>query len=503
MDLVVKLYSNISPRIKQSLTIGVIVTFFVHLFMLTNGLLNKDSMYNFYATQDMSNSGRFTLTYLAGITSYFDLHYFNGIISVLYIALTIALLIELFDIKSKLSIVIFSLLYAAFPAVSGTLAYLFTADGYFLANLLVVLAIYVVAKMNRKVVATVIAACFIYVAIGGYQANLAFVITLVILLFIRDILVNNKVNMKRYAYMMTSVVLGLLFYVIHFKIYDMSNDLTSYKGINEAGNISLHSLLDATSSSLKETIKFLFNRLQFEHLFEKLNVVYFLLFALFVVMIIVMKRISIKNIVLLFIAFAMLPFALHCIYFLSPKVDYHILMKQNIALLYGFGLILLEILRSQKTVIVQALSLGFLSVMVLVGFNFAIITNIYYEKMEDTNKQTQALMTQIAYDIRKVNQYSEEQKLLIIGNPSTHLSVNNRYDASTPINVGANSTIVYDINTMYYYLSNEVGLKNKIKSYSKDFKEAHADQISELDVWPSVHSIKVIEDTIVINFGDE
>ena len=112
-------------------------------------------------------------------------------------------------------------------------------------------------------------------------------------------------------------------------------------------------------------------------------------------------------------------------------------------------------------------------------------------------------MTQIAYDIRKVDNYSPDHSIVFIGKPTSHLFLNEQYDKKTPINVGVSKTIVYDTNTLIYYLRNEIGLSNGIKKYMKDFVAANQEQINQMEIWPSKNSLLLIEDTIVIKFSEE
>ena len=81
----------------------------------------------------MVTSGRWFLTVACGISSYFDLKWVNGVLSLLYLALSAVVLVKFFEVKSKIVMGIISALLVTFPAVCATFAYMYTADGYFLA----------------------------------------------------------------------------------------------------------------------------------------------------------------------------------------------------------------------------------------------------------------------------------------------------------------------------------------------------------------------------------
>jgi len=502
MELISNLFNQIPKRVKISFITAFVLGLLVHLYMLTNGFLNHDSLYNFYSEQDMSKSGRFTLSYLAGISSYFDLHYLNGLLAIVYLALTVALLVELFNLRSRLSIFVLALLYVGFPTISGVFGYMFTADGYILANLLTTLSVFLLFKVNKRIVGLIGSIILVYIAIGTYQANLTYFITLVVVLFIRENIVEERIRWKTYILSAVSVVTGLLAYVIHFKIYENIHGLTNYNGINQAGKISLETIRLALEKAKNEFFTFFFNDFELVNLFEKLNVIYFVLFLALTLMLIVCNKKSFLNLFLVTGSIILLPYVSHLIYFISADVYYHILMKQHLVFILILGIVYMEYLGTAKLKLKQAMSLIMLSILFVIGFNNTVITNIYYEKLSDVNQQTFSLMTQVAYDLRKTEGYSSDKPLHVIGYPSGALSIADRYNLKTPQNVGAPSKIVYDKNTLYYYMINEIGLKNPYKRYTPDYASEYEDEINELNVWPHENSIKVIGDAIVIKFSE-
>ncbi|TSI03315.1 glucosyltransferase domain-containing protein [Lysinibacillus sp. BW-2-10] len=500
-----RLLSYFDRKITRRMRLTFLITFFsglfVHLYIITNGFVNRDTMYNYYSTQNMSGSGRFTLTYLAGISSYFDIHLVNGLLSIIYLALSVTLLVELLDIHSKLAISFTAILYTAFPTVAGILTYMFTADGYHLASLLAVLSIFFIKKINNPYISILIASLAIYVSIGSYQANLTLVLTLLLILFVVDMLDKNKFPLSFYVKSFASVFIGLGIYVIHFKWYEKYSEkgLTSYKGINESGNINVEHITRSLETSSNEMKSFLFNSGDFVNTFEKFNLVYFILLFIMFVIYIIVQKVNLINVIGLIVVIVLTPYITHIIFFISPGVEYHILMKQNLALLFIVGVVILDRFIKHTSITITSLNIVFTFSIFLVAFNNVIITNIYYEQFEDVNKHNEALMTQIAYDIRHLDGYNGDLKIITQGTLRNHLSVRDRYK-KVPHNVGISSTIAYDTNTFVYYMNNEIGLKNEVKRNIREFIEKHKEEINSLNTWPNQSSMKIIEDTIVINF---
>ena len=135
------LYKN---RLKSTWKLAFFSAFFigllVHMFKLANVLPYWDSLMNHYSSQDMVASGRWFLSVACSLSSHFDLPWLNGILSLLLLGITAAVIAEHFGMESPVLIILSSGLLVSFPAVTATFAYSYTADGYMVAMLLAALA---------------------------------------------------------------------------------------------------------------------------------------------------------------------------------------------------------------------------------------------------------------------------------------------------------------------------------------------------------------------------
>lgn len=501
MFLLSNLLNKIPLRIIRTFLWSTAIGLLIHLYILTNGYLNHDSLFNFYANSGSNGSGRFTLKYFKGMTSFFDLHYIQGLLGIIFLALTIVLLVELFQLTSNWMIIPFAIIYISYPTVAGTFAYMFTSHAYFLSNLLTVLAIYLCFQLRKKWLAVPIGAVLLYLALGTYQINIAFGSTLILLLFIKELLVKDRIPIKLIISSIFMLGLGLLVYVVHFKIYEKLHSLLNYNGISQSGHIDKNSILLANESVFKDIDTYFFNDFKFERLFEILNITYFCVFILLFIIVCIIQKITIGKIILSIVSIVLLPYTMYLIYFISPNVEYHLIMKQHFALLFIVGFVLLQTILTHKHTLVQVFNLAVFVVFVLIGYNQILISNIYYEKLSDLNQETFSLMTRVAYDIQNVPNYSTDLKVVFLGYPSTMMEVPKRYDLFTPKNVGVGSRIVYDYASAYAYLKNEIGLKNIVPEQSKAFIEAHKKEFEKMHNWPLDGSIQVIDNTIVVKFS--
>ena len=79
----------------------IVVGLIAHFPVMINNFPNADAMGSLYFDQNMVTSGRWFLTVACGISSYFDLKWVNGVLSLLYLALSAVVLVKFFEVKSK------------------------------------------------------------------------------------------------------------------------------------------------------------------------------------------------------------------------------------------------------------------------------------------------------------------------------------------------------------------------------------------------------------------
>ncbi len=492
---------RLDKRMNFTLKYTFIIALLIHLFLIVNGLQNVDSMWGtYYSKFDSSDVGRFTLSYLSGLSSYFDLQYFNSLLSIIYLSITTMLLVELFDIKNKWLIGLFIILYTAFPSVSGTLTYSFLTDAYFLSTLLVVISIYII-KMRSNWLTVSVAPILIYISLGTYQANLAYLITLLIILFIKDV-IHHSILKKFYIQSAFITILGLLFYVIHYKVYERTNSLSTYQGVNEAGNISLATILEAFKKAIDSFNMYFFGSFEFTNLFEILNLLIVILLVLGIILIALIKKLNLVQCIFILLSLIALPFTIFIMYFISSNLFYHNLMIHQMTFIYGLVIVIIELLLLENKMYINTIisRIGFV-VLFLISFNLVIITNIYYEKLDTINKQTFSILNHVAYDIKNIEGYTDEMEVMLVGDPSLILTPIPLYDQKTPpMSAGTSQYLVNSSNKFSNYLRFFIGLHNPPAFDEAEILSRNKDEIDNLPQWPSKEYIKVIEGVIVIKF---
>lgn len=163
----------------------------VHIFKFTNVLPNADALYNFYSSQNMVASGRWLLAAACSLGSWFDFPWVNGMLSLFFMGLTAAVIMDVFTMKNPCLIILSSGLLVSFPAITATMSYEFTADGYMLSMLLAAVSVALtrmryLERCNWKNM--VLSGLCICLSCGIYQAYVSFAFVLAVCYFMTELL---------------------------------------------------------------------------------------------------------------------------------------------------------------------------------------------------------------------------------------------------------------------------------------------------------------------------
>ena len=212
-----KLTKNIKKEWKIAFVSTIIIGLIAHLFVMVNIIPNHDGIFNIYANQNCINLGRFFLQYACGLTSYYTLPWIIGIFSLVTIAITSIMIIELFNIRRKLNIILISGFLVTYPTVASTFAYVYTMDGYMLSLMFATLSVVLAYKYKYGFI---IGSIFICISLGIYQAYVSVAILLCILKIMISIIDKHpkKEILIEIAKDLIMLLIGFISYYIILKI---------------------------------------------------------------------------------------------------------------------------------------------------------------------------------------------------------------------------------------------------------------------------------------------
>lgn len=116
---------RIQKRWKTAFYSAFFLGLLIHIYKFTNLMPNHDGLYNFYSSQNMVASGRWFLSIACCLGSFFDLPWINGVLSLIFMGLTAAVIADIFDMENPCLIILSSGLLVSFPAITATMAYEF------------------------------------------------------------------------------------------------------------------------------------------------------------------------------------------------------------------------------------------------------------------------------------------------------------------------------------------------------------------------------------------
>jgi len=507
------LRSRLTSQQKIAFISTFLTGFFCHLFVFTNSMYNNDDIRYLYVTFDKPELGRWLQTYAAGLSSYFSLPVVNGLLALLYASLTSMVIVRMFGLKNKLSVVLTSGIFVVFPTVATFYAYMFAADPFMLSCLLATLAAYFVTCPQSKW-GWAIGAFFLCCSVGIYQAYLAFALVLMLLYFVLMLLQPEKYPDKTIVSMAVRYVLMLglgmcAYYVgmvltLRFK----HTQLSSYQGIDDSSIPGLSEIRNRLSMIVQDFIDFFkpsqvlsFNRWMAAALILSLTLLLFSFITLYVCHSV--YKSLLRNAFLLLCVLC-LPLSVDVFYLISSGVTIHMLMRHCWCLLFIAVPILLQAATPfYKPTIRRLLGWGCLAALLLSVWNYILLDNIAYFNMNFRYEKTYALCIKIMDRIEQSEDYDSHRPLAFIGDYSKTYKMEAVKDLLEPM-TGMKGPRVFGGTSRAYlpFFQNCLGEDITVVTPEEEEALKATPEFQEMPRFPHEGSIRVINDVTVIKLND-
>lgn len=414
-------------RIKTSWKTAFISTFviglLIHLYKFTNTLPVPDSLYSVYSAEDILGSGRWFLSTACVISSFYDLPWFNGLLAVCYIALTAAVVTDIFDMENPVCIILTGGLLASFPAMTETMYFEYTADGYMLAMLLASLSVRLSLPGDRQYTSrrkTIAAAVLLCLTAGIYQAYVSFALMLWLAYLIMSLLSDRLSRADYTAWMKKMLIVLFGGMIAYYGIWKLlmavrGTGANDYLGINEVGQKkSPVQLLYAAYNSYHNIFFYFTDANNTKEYGPSVMTVLHIIFAVFFAAVIAAaaRRSGIlrskKRFILALACLAVTPFAVYLWLFSSPEMGYGPRMEQSICVYFILFLVLAERWLGQRAKDAAALLLA------AVVFVYALSANICYFYLQSCYEYSYASAVELAARVHMADDGTCD-KLLIGG----------------------------------------------------------------------------------------
>lgn len=507
---ITKIYRACKPSWKIAFISAVVIGIITHIYAMTNNLLTWDSMWNLYSDQDMLSSGRPFLTYLCGISSYFNLPLVNGLLGIVFLGITAAVIVEIFHMTSPVFIVLTSGMLVTFPTIVSTICYMYTFDGYMIALLCSALAFLVTERKKHGWAA---GAVLLALSIGTYQAYISFTIVLCMLSLLLELIEEDsmKIIWVKIRNYMTMGVLGYVLYVISVKVMQVIKgvELSGYSGTDRIDSIVISDIPRGIYEAYRNFASFAVsaNVLTTNGF---MTVAFYAIVLLCVVLYLVafikkgrLRRIDRIVLAILLVAFLPLGATIVCVMF--PDTFVYLLLRMPWALLFIFGIVLTEryalhrnVLKEKSAVICQWMCAVTASVMI---FNFFLMSNIVYYNMNERYEKSYSLCLRIVDRIEQTEEYHPWIKVAFIGGfpdynkyPTTEatLEVLRGYYASR-------SDYVLDKTDSYVaFMKHYLNVSLLEATDEEEYALSQTETVQNMGTFPAKDSVQMVDDILVI-----
>lgn len=465
----------------------------VHFYKFTNDLPTWDSMYLIDAPiKGTSNFGRWFSGISANLlSSEYSVPWVIGLVSLILLALTVALLTDLFEIHQTFYILLTAVLLVTFPSVTATFAYMEWADAYFLSFFFSILAVYLCIKRKRTYL---LPALLISLSMGIYQVYFSTaIICFLLYLFKRHILDNERLMKQKWIVLSFSINL-LLGVVLYFVINKLNLaywgiDLSEYQGVDSVGLLSLDGYMQAFVKTIDSFGSFFMGKSELT-LYLVLNAAFLLLFAILLLLVFVIA--GVRKFASLLVFFVASLVVSHVYYFASSGVLYHTVMIVNIYFVFFLAILILMNVKMSKFLIHTNVI-----VLMLLAFYHFVNANVAYTQMQMSYEKSYFTATEIMTKADSINDGSIRDIVVAGGVKSPKDSIE-----ALPKITGASSDLFLKKEPHYlkffqYYLNRPyepVDEKKRVRILeSREFKK--------MDVYPNGEYAKVIDDTIVVKLS--
>lgn len=504
-----KFLQTVQKKIKREWKVAflsaVIIGLLIHLPIMLSDIPNHDGLDSLYFDQNMITSGRWFLMVACGFSSFYSIPWVIGLLGFLFLGITAAVLTEIFEVKKSWAIVLISGLLVAFPALTSTFAYVFTLDGYMLALLLAVLAVFFTKRYRYGFPAGALCLAF---SMGVYQAYLSFAMVLSILVLL-DSFAGTGSTREKLRIVCRFLAMGVTGAAAYYGILQLllrvqGKELASYQGIDgmtagAAGESMTATIMHMYRDFFAFTLK---GNVLFNNPVSALACGVLVLSAVGVLFAMVLKRKwwkSLRFFAIIIAACVLLPPVTNVILFISPSVNYHLLMRYQwvLYLMGAMAFVSRYADESGRGRVWEWMALGAAFVLV---FFYGVTDNIGYSNLQKKYEKTYAYCLRLLDRIEQTEGYYQGIPIAMIGVvgdeqfPGTDLTK----DVTSGMIGIYGDMLLYTCPNYQKFIQNYLGATLNILPTAAMEEMYYDEEYVAMDSFPGENSIRIIDGIMYI-----
>lgn len=237
-------WKRLSRPVKLSFFAALGTGLVVYLFILTNRMFCAgDALNNVVYDGNLSWMGRWSCQMLSSLGTDLSMPLVNGMLMILFLSMAAAVMVSLLEIRSDLLAVLAAGVLMCHPSIGATIKYLHNADGYMIAALLAVAALWLT---DRYAWGFVPGAALLCLSMGTYQAYLALIVSLML---VRGVALLAKGQLDDRALLLRMLRYGLLlalgvgaYFGVTRLLEAFGVKLSDYQSVSSMGRFTLGEL---------------------------------------------------------------------------------------------------------------------------------------------------------------------------------------------------------------------------------------------------------------------
>lgn len=504
---------TISKKDKTVFGVTFCVGMLAHLYMYTNTIPNFDGISRMYDEQQMTIAGRWFLHYASYLNGFMQMPLVIGVITMFFLALTAALVVKLFQMRSVVFGCMWGVVLVVFPAVADTNAYIYTAAAYGLSAFLAVAGVWMSRRWKWGFFG---GSVLLALAMGIYQTYVTVAIVLAVLLILRETWKEEADTLQIFwqgiRYLIFLGLGSVLYYIILQIFLKVKNlQLWSYLGMSTVTDKypidQLGSILRETYAQVGEFFLKSGTTKVFAHpVMVGVNVL-LLVVTIGMFLALVWKKRLWKQAVKLgagLVMLLLLPLAVNFVQIISPFSAPRTIMQFAYVFLYLLPLLLADVWMEENLK-----KLGEAAVLVTAGGVLAVALycweydNVLYTLLNQVHRATESYVTNLVSRVESCDGYTYGIPVVIVGSfpegrYNTDIEGYNWVKSSSSLT----SSVIPLNKHIYYYLNDWLNVPWEEPSEEVFEQITATEAFMQMPLYPDAGSVQIIDGCVVVKVKD-
>ncbi len=499
-----------------------IIGIITHGYMYFTNAVSHDSINEFIANEQVFrikiHAGRiFVPIYEFLIRGFITVPPLIGILSLVFLSLSLFVIIKLFSINSKIIIFLLAgILTANVSMICLNATFIHDADYDMLGLFLAIISVYIWKKERDKRISYFLASVPLIISIGLYQTYLSSAITLILFILIFDVF--DGVSFKTvvfYGFKAFGMLLvtGIAYYIC-LKIVLIGAEIQQTGSYNFAQNIKelfpFHIIILTAKLYFRTFLRSIMPISVFSTAANIIiNGMFFIITTILIYKKTFKKNIMWCNKLLLLILLLLVPISINICEILSNR-GAHALMYYSICFTHIFGLLLLERefgntsanMILEKNILTFYRSVSIVLVVIILWGNIR-LANTMYTLKEHQKDATLSLMTRVVSDIEDCEGYiPEKTEVVFAGTLDDVLIQDKEYDVAKKLYVYNSAVGIESINFYQRYFDYVMRIPLFVASNEKRAEIMETDEFKEMGTYPHQDSVQMIDGVVVVKWSE-